>query len=376
MAALVESGLKNLGSGDSDQAGFFGMRKSVWDAGVYAGFPAHPELQLTWFIDQALAIRASRVSAGDLAFGTDPNSWGEWVADVTRPAEQFRGRYQLRLNDARALIGTSCSNAPEKLSVASDMLAPATVDVPYSVKLTATGGGTLTWSVANGVLPAGLALGGDGTLAGTPTTATPTPAGFDVRVTDGTRVDTKSLTLDVVDPLALGQPRLAVEVGRALKPTTLTATGGRNPYTWEIVGAPPWITFDPPSALLNGTPPAAGPFPLQISVKDAYGTTATLDLVITVNAKLAIKTAKLPATKVGKLYRATLRTAGGVPPFTWKAISRKLPAGIKLDRKLGVLNGKPGKAGTYSLKFTVTDSLGATSALSLTLTVKPLPNQR
>ena len=153
MAALVESGLKNLGSGDSDQAGFFGMRTSVWDAGVYAGFPAQPELQLTWFIDQALAIRASRVSAGDLAFGTDPNSWGEWVADATRPAAQFRGRYQLRLDDARALIGTSCSSTPEKLSVVSDSLAPATVGVPYSVKLAATGGGTLTWSVASGICP-------------------------------------------------------------------------------------------------------------------------------------------------------------------------------------------------------------------------------
>ena len=124
-------------------------------------------------------------------------------------------------------------------------------------------------------------------------------------MTDGASVGTTSLTLDVVDPLALARPRLAAEVGRALEPTTLTATGGRDPYMWELGGAPAWIRFDPLPALLDGTPPAAGRFPLQISVKDAYGTTASLDLVIIVNAKLAIKTAKLPATTVGKLYSDT-----------------------------------------------------------------------
>ena len=181
-------------------------------------------------------------------------------------------------------------------------------------------------------------------------------------MTDGTSVATTPLTLDVVNPLALAQPRLTAEVGRALKPTTLTATGGRSPYTWEVVGAPDWIRFDPLPALLNGTPPAAGPFPLQISVKDAYGTTATLDPVIIVNARLAMKTANLRATGVGKLYRATLRTAGGVPPFTWRATSGTFPAGIRLNRRLGVLSGKPGKPGAYPLTFRVTDSLGATSA--------------
>jgi hypothetical protein len=29
-------------------------------------------------------------------FGKDPSSWGEWIADVERPAEQFRSRYQLQ----------------------------------------------------------------------------------------------------------------------------------------------------------------------------------------------------------------------------------------------------------------------------------------
>jgi len=124
-----------------------------------------------------------------------------------------------------------------KLTVTSDNLAPATVGVPYSVKLAASGGGTLTWSIASGTLPAGITLAADGTLAGTPTAATPDPVSFSVKVTDGTRTDTKTLKLDVVTPLAATEPVFApAEVGHVLKPTTLTATGGRGPYTWAIVG--------------------------------------------------------------------------------------------------------------------------------------------
>ena len=96
---------------------------------------------------------------------------------------------------------------------------------------------------------------------------------------------------------------------------------------------------------LTGTPTAAGSFPFQVTVKDAYGTTATLNLAVAVKAKVAVKTTKLLVTKVGKLYRATLRTDGGVAPFTWKVTSGRFPVGIRLDRKSGVLSGTARKAG-------------------------------
>ncbi len=105
MAALVESNLTNLDGGDADAVGYFAIRKSIWDNGPYAGFPTNPPLQLQWFVDQATAVQQQRIAAGK---PLDPNSYGEWVADVERPAEQFRGRYQLRLDEARELIGPPC----------------------------------------------------------------------------------------------------------------------------------------------------------------------------------------------------------------------------------------------------------------------------
>ena len=104
MASLVESGVKNLNFGDADSVGFFQMRVGIWNKGEYAGYPENPGLQAKWFIDNALAHKKAMIAQGDKDFGKDPRTWGEWIADVERPAEQYRGRYQLRLEEARKLL--------------------------------------------------------------------------------------------------------------------------------------------------------------------------------------------------------------------------------------------------------------------------------
>jgi hypothetical protein len=104
MASLVESGVKNLQGGDADSAGFFQMRVGIWDKGPYHGFRQDPRLQAKWFIDNALAVKRQRLAAGKSV--TDPGQFGEWIADVERPAAQFRYRYQLRLAEARRLLGS------------------------------------------------------------------------------------------------------------------------------------------------------------------------------------------------------------------------------------------------------------------------------
>ena len=111
MASLVESGLTNVQGGDADSVGFFQMRVGIWDQGAYAGFQADPEKQLQWFIDEAVALKEKRLSQGMTDFGQDPSKFGDWIADVERPAEEFRGRYQLRLDEARGLL-TASSPAP------------------------------------------------------------------------------------------------------------------------------------------------------------------------------------------------------------------------------------------------------------------------
>ena len=102
MASLVESGMKNLNFGDADSVGFFQMRVGIWNQGAYAGYPEKPELQVKWFLDTAESVKKARLAAGKPI--DDPNSYGEWIADVERPAAQYRDRYQTKLAEAQDLL--------------------------------------------------------------------------------------------------------------------------------------------------------------------------------------------------------------------------------------------------------------------------------
>jgi Novel STAND NTPase 1 len=104
MTALVESGMKNLQYGDADTRGFFQMQKSVWNRGPYRQFWRKPTVQLRWFINQAISVRSAWVTAGDRNFGSDPRKYGVWAADIGRPNPVYRGRFQLRLDEARSLL--------------------------------------------------------------------------------------------------------------------------------------------------------------------------------------------------------------------------------------------------------------------------------
>jgi hypothetical protein len=47
-------------------------------------------------------VKKQRIAAGKPI--DDPGTFGEWIADVERPAAQYRYRYQLRLSEARKLL--------------------------------------------------------------------------------------------------------------------------------------------------------------------------------------------------------------------------------------------------------------------------------
>jgi hypothetical protein len=109
MGALVESGLAYLRAPDVDAAGYFQARMGIWNRGEYAGYPDNPPLQLKWFLDQAAIVRRAQIAAGAPDPVLDERRWGNWIADVLVPAENFRFRYQLRLAEARTLVGAPCT---------------------------------------------------------------------------------------------------------------------------------------------------------------------------------------------------------------------------------------------------------------------------
>jgi hypothetical protein len=82
--------------------------------------------------------------------------------------------------------------------------------------------------------------------------------------------------------------------------------------------------------------------------------TATADLTITIERRLAIAKASLPQGITGQSYNGALTASGGLPPYSWSATS--LPAGLSIDSSTGFITGTPLTSGKYPVTFGVTSS--------------------
>lgn len=246
------------------------------------------------------------------------------------------------------------------------LLTGGQINQAYNLQFTVSGASSVSWSVASGSLPAGLNLNpSTGMLSGTPTATG--EYHFQIKASDGSRSDVQTYTLNVVEPLRIAKVTPVAEVSRPFD-LSLTATGGKAPYTWSATGLPAGLTLDATTGKITGTPsdPTAGS--VKVTVTDSLGIANTLTVDLPVFERLTVKRGALRAPKAGRRYSARLLTIGGARPFRW-TVSRGLPSGIKLNARTGRLSGVAKKAGTYRFRVQVTDVLGARASLGFVLKV-------
>jgi hypothetical protein len=202
---------------------------------------------------------------------------------------------------------------PSTLTVNATPVPPAGVDgMPYGPFTFSTVGGFLPlhWSISAGALPPGVALGADGSLAGTPTSVG--TFAFTVRVTDSAAAPfTTSLpfTVDVSlppPPTINSQQPPTGTVGSVYAAFQFSASNGVAPFSWmPAVGLPGGLTLSS-DGLLSGTPTAAGKFPVTLNVEDALGRAAPpVPLVVRVSLPHAGTFTLLPgAMTLPRLHHA------------------------------------------------------------------------
>jgi hypothetical protein len=75
---------------------------------LFARENAMRPLHIRRTIALAAAVSATAVVAAGSAAADPPvdgpSQYGEWIADVGRPADQYRSRYQLKLGEARSFL--------------------------------------------------------------------------------------------------------------------------------------------------------------------------------------------------------------------------------------------------------------------------------
>ncbi|MEO7993326.1 MAG: Ig domain-containing protein, partial [bacterium] len=248
---------------------------------------------------------------------------------------------------------------------------------PYSQTLSVVGEAPFIWSLrAGSTLPTGLSFS-NGTLSGTPTTASEIGSQFTFTVdvsdscTLGSQSDSQVYTVTLTGPICTPLGILNTSFPDAINGQDYNVSllaAGVAPFTWSLDGGslPDGISVDP-SGFLTGNPdeiPGDFNFTLRVTDSCVLGAqTATKSFTLTVNDApqctfLDILTEDIPDAVWNTPYSETLSVAGEAP-YTWEFDSETgLPEGM--DFADGTLSGTPTNPGdigkTFDLFVTVTDS--------------------
>jgi large repetitive protein len=316
-------------------------------------------------------VSGTPTQAGSFSFWVNLSDQNPPSADWCRPAQSQR-QFTITIN------GPASSSPPPAVAptITTSSLPEASVGSSYSTSFAASGGGSQSWSVASGSLPSGLTLASNGVLSGTPQAAG--NATFTVKVTANGTSSQKQFTLSVSAALQINAP--ASQVGEVAVPLTiaLNAGGGSAPYRWEITSGsfPVHVGFigdqgNGSTATIKGVPADAGSFTLTFKLVDVRGRSTQHTITLHIADKLQLTRVSMPrVAHVGKAFRARGLARGGIGARFWGTAGGKLPAGLRLDTKTGVISGRPLRRGHYVLYLTAKDELGATRSRKLSIVVR------
>ncbi|HDR9106033.1 putative Ig domain-containing protein [Paraburkholderia sp. A2RO-4L] len=227
--------------------------------------------------------------------------------------------------------------------------------------------GNVRWSVASGTLPAGLSLGSNGRLTGTPTAAGKNS--FQVMAAYKTKAGEQTYQVLVADvtvtlaAAALPTAELGALYSYDLK-SNLAVTGDPqytpSQATWSVVSGslPAGLQLNA-DGTITGTPTTEGgtyPFTVRVGYLTKSGQQAYQVIVTAVTVGLA--TATLPDTLAGTAFSYDFKQnvsvsgdaayAGNGAGVTWSS-SGALPAGLALGATTGVLSGTPTAVGSNTV---------------------------
>jgi hypothetical protein len=321
-------------------------------------------------------VSGTPTQAGSFSFWVNLSDQNPPSASWCRPAQSQR-EFTIVINGPGGTAPAPTPTPAAAPSITTSGLPEASVGSSYSTTFAASGGGSSkSWSIASGSLPSGLSLASNGVLSGTPQTVGSST--FTVKVTSNGASSQKQFALTVSAALAISAP--ASQTGEVAVPLTiaLDATGGTAPYRWEIASGsfPVHVGFigdqgNGSVATIKGVPADAGTFTLSFKVTDVRGRSTVHTITLRIADKLQLTGVAMPrAGHVGKLFRTRVSARGGVGSLTWAIAVGKLPPGLRLDTKTGVIRGRPSHAGRYVLYLTTKDELGATRSRKLSILIR------
>ena len=289
----------------------------------------------------------------------------------------------VKATDANGCTGTgptyTLTITCQTITVTNPAVSTGVAGAPFSQTFTQSGGiGTTTFSLASGTLPAGLTLGANGTLSGSPTqtgTFAITVKATDANGCSGTGA-TYTLTI-TCQTITVTNPAVTSGVAGAAFSQTFTQSGGIGTTTFSLASGtlPAGLTLAS-NGTLSGSPTQTGTFTITVKATDANGCSGTgAPYTLTITCQSITVTNPAVSTGVaGSPFSQTFTQSGGIGTTTFTLASGTLPSGLTLASN-GTLSGTPTVVGTFPITVTVTDANGCTGTgptYNLTITCQTI----
>jgi YD repeat-containing protein len=298
--------------------------------------------------------------------GTPPNSLTSY--DVTLRADDSRGKTSdvtLRItvaDSAPSWDQLPDSAVPTNATGFSLTLPPAT-DNESAAAL-------LRYSIRS-ALPPGLTFNATTrTISGVPTT--PGMYTITARVTDPQGLFTdRSFLLQVTNNGPTWAP-VPVQVTWINQAFTFTVPAAVDPegqaLTYSVISKPPWLSFNPMTRTLSGTPPSLGLQAVVLEAQDTFGETVRLSFSIDVGNR-APTWGSLPdiVAQAGSPIDYTPPAATDPDGELLIYSASGLPAGLLLDTTNGRISGTSNAVGVFAVTLRATDPHGASVERSVAL---------
>ncbi len=199
--------------------------------------------------------------------------------------------------------------------------------------------------------------------------------------------DTDSVTVSgmsgAVDGDYLTPVTQSATTGRAVTPVQIsTLSTLANPSEapqYTATGLPPGLTINSTTGVINGTPTTNGSYTVSVTATPTSGSAAasTVSFIWDVAGAITFPAQASRSTSLGTPVSAQLsvtdtnlgQSGYTAPTFT----ATGLPTGLSISSagpSAALISGWPAAAGSYSVKVTAKDGLGATSTASFTWAVK------
>ena len=341
----------------------------------------------TWRIDTSLGAAPAWLSIGandGLLSGTPSGSGGAEVVGLTVVLEnagrQAAVRLALRVLPTTTGVEITTSSLPAVVNSSSSQ---------YQYVLGAAGGvRPYAWRLVGGTLPAGMALGVDGTLFGAPRNASngSLPITVEVRDAVGGRA-TRQLSVRLIAAgsitfrtVSIPDALIGQEYLQDIAVANQDGSALVKPLLWRVTGTVPGgLSVTPQAELItvSGRATQSGTFSFTISVEDNNGRNDSLEFTMTVHPPRYRVTATFP--DVLRPGQADVSLQLGVSPTsttaTYRVVTGSLPPGLALG-ETGLISGTvatDGSEGLWSFIVEARDPTGMTGLTPLSLRVERAP---